>query len=81
MKSEEANADDFAPASKEEALSRELKAYNQSMEGHIRAMNKSYRKAKRLVGMSQLWHPYTSDESDQACSWLHHVEASNDPER
>jgi len=81
MKSEEANANDFAPASKEEALSRELKAYNQSMEGHIRAMNKSYRKAKRLVGMSQLWHPYTSDESDQACSWLHHVEASNDPER
>lgn len=68
MKSEEANANDFAHASKEEALSRELKAYNQSMEGQIRAMNKSYRKAKRLVGMSQPWHPKTSDESDQACS-------------
>jgi len=68
MKSAEANANDFAHASKEEALSRELKAYNQSMEGQIRAMNKSYRKAKRLVGMSQPWHPKTSEESDQACS-------------
>ncbi len=57
MKREKANANDLAPASKEEALSLELKAYDKCMEGHIRAMNESYRKAKRLVGMSEPWHP------------------------